>query len=86
MAGVSLQNLISGEVETGARCERLQALEHAGFPIDERAVAVEGEGLEIRQFHHDAFWVSGKTSASTAAVQERYPFRCSHGILAIQRI
>ena len=31
--------------------QRLQSGNHAGFPVDKRAVAVEGQNLEVREIH-----------------------------------
>src|SRR6185503_10229059 len=51
MPRVRLQHLVARELSASLRDERLQSLDYAALPIDERAIAVEGESFEICQSH-----------------------------------
>ncbi len=51
MARMRLKDLIAGECAGNFAGQRLQGLDHARFPVDQRAVAIEGQGFEVGEFH-----------------------------------
>src|SRR5690606_21511962 len=57
---MSLQNLISGKRTAGPLGQRLEGLNHTGFPIDQCSIAVERECREIFKVHlsSPACWVA----------------------------
>src|ERR1700719_2493024 len=52
MACVRFENFIAVKWPRRFARQRLQGLDHTGFPIDERAVAIEGQGLEVGELRH----------------------------------
>src|ERR1700722_3688217 len=51
VTGVRLKYLVTRERPPGPAAEALQGLDHPALPIDQRAVTVEGERVEIREQH-----------------------------------
>ena len=51
VAAMGFQDLVPGERLGGPLAERAQRFEHAALPVDQRAVAVECQDLEIAQAH-----------------------------------
>ena len=45
------KSLRESMLRAARRSQRFQGLQHAGFPVDQRAVAIEAEGRKIGQFH-----------------------------------
>ena len=50
-AGKCRQNVVARALDELASEEWAQRVDDAGFPVDQRAVAIEGEDLEVRQAH-----------------------------------
>ncbi len=48
---VGFENVVAGKLAGRPFDERPERLEHPRFPVDQRAVAVEGQGFEVCEFH-----------------------------------
>src|SRR4051794_10261117 len=48
---MSLEHLVASKRRLRALQQGLQPLKDAGFPVNQGAVAVEGKGVEVGQFH-----------------------------------
>ena len=55
VASEGLQRFIARGLVAALREQWLQRGENAALPVDQRAVAVDGEGAEIGQFHRRSF-------------------------------
>ncbi len=51
MTGVRLQDLVARQRRRDLVGQALEAFNHAGFPVDQRAVAVERQGFVVMQPH-----------------------------------
>ncbi len=57
VTGMGLEDLVAGQRLRQLAGERLEPLDHSRFPVDERAVAVECQGLEVSQFHERSSFI-----------------------------
>jgi hypothetical protein len=82
-----LKNLVAGHLVPHPTGEALQRLDHPALPVDQGAVAVEGECVEIRKQHVDfsSFIGAAKSCRNDYELQlipsrhllEREPHTCS---------
>ena len=51
--GIPVENFSVGNVPVSLLQERAQVAEDAGFPIDQRSVAIERDVFDLRKIRHD---------------------------------
>src|SRR5688572_29768619 len=69
-AAEEIKSFLAANVQPGGGNERLKGIPQASFPIDQRAIAIECQRLEIAQLHVRSSLQSGKTSASGTPCDE----------------
>ena len=50
-AGENVERRLAADIQRFRGDERLQRIPQSGFPVDQRAIAIEGQRLEIAQLH-----------------------------------